>query len=115
MQDDLGKRLGRRIKQHREAAGLTQNDLAQLMLKSVETISNIERGKVLPSVRTLALLAEELSVPMSAMFDDVAVASRRSDVETAIASKSRLLNEDNRALVLAIVELMVKQQGSAQR
>ena len=40
---ELSKNVGRKIKQHREARGLTQVQLASLLGKSVETISNFER------------------------------------------------------------------------
>ncbi len=44
------KEFGRQIKLAREQAKLTQKELAELMGKSVETISNYEIGRRAPHV-----------------------------------------------------------------
>ena len=50
MSANVSTQIGNRIKELREAAQLTQAELAALSLKSVETISNFERGKTMPSL-----------------------------------------------------------------
>ena len=55
---DIGIHIGTRIRAFREARGLTQAQLAQLMRKNVETISNFERGRVVTSIRTLDQLGD---------------------------------------------------------
>ena len=89
--DDVGSYLGQRIKECREAAQLTQADLAQLTLKSVETISNFERGRTVPSVQTLSVLAGNLGVNIRDFFDQTPVQTDSSGVDIAIRNKSRLL------------------------
>lgn len=54
--------LGRRIKQAREQAGLTQEKLAERIGVSRTAISRFELGEIEPSVRNLAALAKELGV-----------------------------------------------------
>jgi transcriptional regulator with XRE-family HTH domain len=66
---EIGERFGRRVRELREARRLTQHQLAKLLLKSVETVSNFERGKMLPSLRTMAGLASTLGVELKALFE----------------------------------------------
>ncbi len=67
---DTSKQVGNRIKQFREMRGLTQAGLAELMGKSVVTISNFERAKVATSLYTLEQLARHLNVAVKDFFED---------------------------------------------
>jgi transcriptional regulator with XRE-family HTH domain len=69
MEQKLGIKLGKRIRRLREGRGLTQAQLASLLLKSVETVSNMERGKTLPGILTAAKLANALGVELKELFD----------------------------------------------
>jgi transcriptional regulator with XRE-family HTH domain len=61
--DPLSLAVGQRIKQLREEAGLTQEQLAYgSELGSKGHLSNIERGLVRPTVMTLKVLADFLGV-----------------------------------------------------
>lgn len=71
--------LGKRIREMREAAGLTQSELAALTLKSVETISNFERGKTIPSVRTLAAIAERMECSIADFFEKNQMSAKADD------------------------------------
>ncbi len=66
---DLGKQLGKRIKQIRKAAKLTQEMLAEKTGLSVEYISRLERGMSQPSFKTFEALAKALSVNPKDFFD----------------------------------------------
>ena len=50
---------------------MTQAQLASAIGKSVETVSNFERGKTIPGVLTLDQVAEKLGCPIGALFEDV--------------------------------------------
>lgn len=115
MDDDLGIRLGRRIRELREAAQLTQAELAKLALKSVETISNFERGKTIPSLQTLSALARDLGVPIATFFEDVPVKQSSDPLGTSIMNKCRLLDNDDKELVAAFVQLLSNRRGSSTR
>jgi len=54
--------LGRRIKQAREQAGLTQELLAERIGVSRTAISRFELGEIEPNIRNLAALASVLGV-----------------------------------------------------
>jgi transcriptional regulator with XRE-family HTH domain len=108
MSDVVAIHLGRRIKQLREAAQLTQAELAKLSLKSVETISNFERGKTVPSVLTLSALARHLDCSVADFFSSVPPAPQHADpVARAVANKSKLLSDRDRTLLAGFLDLLV--------
>ncbi len=65
----VGARVGARIKALRRRRRLKQDDLAELIDRSVETISSVERGKSLPGYVTLERLSQALNVPVAEFFD----------------------------------------------
>lgn len=79
-------RLGDNIRRLRRAIGMTQTDLAEVLGCSNVAISQFENGKHMPSVTSLAEIAEALGVGYGVLFDDPlavaehAVAQVRADV-----------------------------------
>lgn len=74
--------IGTRIREHREAAGLRQDQLAEICGVSRQTISNRERNKTLPDIESLALIAHELGTTVDAIIGgDVPEIKRRVDAE----------------------------------
>jgi transcriptional regulator with XRE-family HTH domain len=51
---------------------LTQEDLAERLGRSVEAISNLERGRSFPSVKTLEALVTQLGVSLHELFGEPA-------------------------------------------
>ncbi|GGF73462.1 hypothetical protein GCM10011332_29400 [Terasakiella brassicae] len=70
MSDSLSKQVGSRIKALRKQKGFTQARLARATLKTVETISKVENGRVSPSLTTIEQIAQKLECSVSAFFDD---------------------------------------------
>lgn len=66
---DLNKQLGKRIKQIRKTAKLTQERLAEKTGLSIEYISRIERGIAQPSLKTIEKMVEVLNVEVRSFFD----------------------------------------------
>jgi len=64
-------KLGRRARELRKKAGLTQERLAELAGLHQTYVGGIERGERNVSVRTIAKLATALGVPLSTLFDFV--------------------------------------------
>lgn len=58
------------LKKHREAAGLTQEQLASQCHVIRQTISNIECGLSRPSVETAKLIAKALEIKWTDFFSD---------------------------------------------
>ena len=65
----LQKQLGARIANLRRSRGLTQEQLAEAVDRSVEFISLVERGVNAPSVSGLELFAKALKVEVRDLFD----------------------------------------------
>lgn len=103
----LGIALGQRIKELRERARLSQADLAKLALKSVETISNFERGKTIPSVRTLGELARHIDCEVADFFKGSELKKPdRDPAIIALGGKLKVLDAKDRALLLDFAELL---------
>ena len=72
---DLGPRsefarsLGRAIRARRQARGLTQTQLGHPFTKGF--VSEVERGRSLPSLRALTFMAERLDVRVSELLGEV--------------------------------------------
>jgi transcriptional regulator with XRE-family HTH domain len=63
--DPLATQIGARIRQLRKGLGLTQEKLAyEAGLKSKGHLSGIEKGLVVPTLPTLALIAERMNVEL---------------------------------------------------
>lgn len=58
--ENLAKRIGRRLRKVRREVGLTGTELGKLIGKSQAFISDVERGRKLPSLPTLMALSETL-------------------------------------------------------
>ncbi len=73
--------LGRLLRQHRQALGLTQAELAERAGVSIDSIGNLERGVPhLPRRETLALLIEalDLSPDERTAFTTLAATTRKA-------------------------------------
>lgn len=67
--DDLKRRFGGRVQALREGAGLTQEQLAEKIDRSVDTVSNIERGAYGTRIEVAGRIAEVLGVSLPELFE----------------------------------------------
>lgn len=58
--------VGRHIRQYRQSKGLSQRDLADMIGKSHQYLSFVERGTCDMKLSTLELLSKALDMPVSA-------------------------------------------------
>ena len=65
----LSVAIGRELRRQRRARGLTQASLGAPLTRGF--ISAVERGKAVPSIPALALLADRLDVPLDVFFSGV--------------------------------------------
>lgn len=63
--------IGHRIRTLREQKKLNQIELAKLANTRQSTISDIEKGKINPSVATVGRLADALGISLSNLFEGV--------------------------------------------
>ena len=59
--------LGAHIKEHRKEKGLSQDDLAERIYVSHQTISNWETGRTYPDVQSLLLLSNVFEVTVDSL------------------------------------------------
>lgn len=95
----LKTRIGAAIAARRKSIGWSQPELAESVGVSPETISRFERGVSLPSIPTLAALAERLHCSPSELLDASAV-EPISGADKLAASLSALKNDSDRAYVV---------------
>ncbi|MGE5478141.1 MAG: helix-turn-helix domain-containing protein [Bacteroidales bacterium] len=115
MATEIGKQVGRRIKEIRESRGLTQAQLATLARKSIETISNFERGKVVTSLVTLERLARLLEVQVRDFFPGGDAPLLPPEPISRFALKVRnaavLLPDDDLEVVAGLVDVLEARRG----
>lgn len=70
--------LGPQLRGHREALGIGLRELARRLQVSPSLISQIETGKLVPSVSTLFAITNELDISLDRLFSDSEVAGVES-------------------------------------
>jgi Predicted transcriptional regulators len=104
---DTKHRLGLRLKAIRKEKKLTQEDLAARIGRSVDAISNLERGKSLPSFATIEQLCQALGIPLKTLFDfdETPVLRHRAQLLEELLSIARGLHDTD--LELAVAQIRV--------
>jgi transcriptional regulator with XRE-family HTH domain len=104
---ELKRRFGKRVQELREGKGLTQEQLAARIGRSVDTVSNIERGVNATRIETAHQLANELGVRLPELFDleDESDPIERKRRE-AISSISKLLSKAEPDTISQLKELL---------
>ena len=69
MTQTLRQKFGTRLAELRREKGFTQEQLADRIGLTVESVSNMERGVYGPRFDTLEALSQTLKVPVKALFD----------------------------------------------
>jgi len=69
MSSRIEKQIGVHIAKLRIDRGLTQSELAELIDVTIETVSRLERGVSIPSLKTLENISNVLNVPLKDIFD----------------------------------------------
>ncbi len=104
---DSKSRFGIQLRSIRKRRGLTQEQLAELIERSVDAVSNMERGVSLPGYETLRRLADRLDVPLAelseAMSADGADDPERVELLARLGDLGRAL--DTRSLRIAVEHL----------
>ena len=90
MRDKFEMAVGRRVAKLRKEKQLTQAQLAEMLDVAPETISRLERGISIPSMKTFANISQALNISLSDFFNfEYAQKTRSSASEKEI---SRILD-----------------------
>ena len=115
MADDLKFYLGAKVREARRAQGLTQEQLAELIEKTVETVSNIERGHTFAGLKTLERIAQCLETPLQDFFESFEerrhLSRERLDIEMEIQGLVRGLSDDDMHSALELIGVLAKRQS----
>lgn len=106
---DIKNRAGLRIQTFRRRRELSQQQLAEKVERSVDTISHLERGVSLPGLETLIRLSGELDVPILELIDlegDNGVSPKRARLLATVTDIARSLNDQDLALAVRQMEAL---------
>ena len=96
MKEDIKKSLGIKVRSLRENAGMTQEELASVCDVSWRTISNLERGLVVPDLLMIYKIARRYHVSIDEMmglnFSD-RKSVRRLETENVIIEKIKMMDD----------------------
>ncbi len=101
-----------RLRTLRKSRDLTQSELAERIGRSVDAISNIERGKSLPSLEMLVAIAAKLGVELVDLIPGTAskVSARRAALLASLAATATTLNDRDLELAVAQVEAIARRR-----
>lgn len=91
--------LGAHIKEHRKEKGLSQDDLAEAIYVSRQTISNWETGRTYPDVQSLLLLSYVFDVTVDSLI--------KGDVEAMAEKMDQAVKEYRRVSTVAVVSAVL--------
>lgn len=107
-------RFGIRLKALRKQRNLTQEQLAELIDRSVDAISKMERGITLPSLETLMRLSEKLHVSMKDLVDPIDdtrdMDHKWLEMETTLVETVRSLDKSNLAMAIELLKILKQHQ-----
>ena len=98
--ESVSDTLGSRIRLERVLSGVSVRELARRTGVSPSLISQIERGRVMPSVGTLYAIASELELSMDGLFTETRVTRSAAEVHSGAARVPSLVQpHDNRKAI----------------
>ncbi len=99
---NLAKQIGRCIAKRRQAANLTQHQVAECLGIGYEAVSRMERGVSIPTVIRLAELADVFNCGIQELI--IESSTRVEDQSEQIRSMLIQLNDEDRKMILETVE-----------
>lgn len=103
----IDKNVGKRIREYREKAHITQESLAETLDISVTAISNIERGINYPTLENFIMIANTIGVSADLLLSDVV---NESNIIKAseLSEKLKQVPPDKRKQITDIIETLLK-------
>ena len=105
--------VGRRIKELREQAGLSQSRFGALLGKTTETVSRLETGATVPNLTMLESVAEHLGVHVANLLSGVPLAGNQGEEITRerLSELSDLLTPAERKIAGGLIGLLISNRG----
>lgn len=103
---ELKRLFGRRIQGLRESKGLTQEQLAERIGRTVDTVGNIERGINGTRIEVAYLIATELGVRLPDLFAFEEVYSKQSTASKTTDVIAKMLDECDEGTASDLLDLI---------
>lgn len=103
MKEDVKKYLGLKVRAIREAAGMTQEELAATCDVSWRTISNLERGTVVPDLVMIYKISQEFNISIDEMLDNK-IADNKS--LSRLEKENQIIEKSERLMIIFWIILM---------
>ena len=104
--EQLVQSIGRAISKYRQAVGLTQAQLAEILGISNDAVSRMERGKSVPSVLRLLELSEIFGCEVADLLTESS--NRSIDQARKLELLFHHLEDGERSELVALIERIVK-------
>ena len=101
---DLAQSVGKAIAAHRQACGLTQEDVAERLRIGNEAVSRMERGIVMPTFARLVDLAHLFGLDVSTLL--VTASNQPADQALYLKQLLSTLDPSDRAMIVGMVETL---------
>ncbi|MDE7440047.1 MAG: helix-turn-helix domain-containing protein [Clostridia bacterium] len=95
--------VGKRVKQYRENAGLTQNALATRAGVAPSYIPDIEKGKKCPTVQTLGYICFGLGITLAEFFRD---SDEQKELNSTIQNLTARLSPKQQTMLLDFLKTL---------
>jgi transcriptional regulator with XRE-family HTH domain len=105
------------VREARRARGLTQEDLAARIGLATQSLSNLERGKTMPTIATLMRMAEELDMPVASFLPTrgPGKSDQRLSSEAQIAAMLDCLSDQEVKVAAGLIAVLVRMYEDANR
>jgi transcriptional regulator with XRE-family HTH domain len=114
--EDFKRRFGMRVQNARRRRDLTQEQLAEQIQRTADTVSLIERGAASTRIETAYRIAEVLGVPLSNLFEiDVEAPADRERRQLIERLVDLIKTEDAATLAAAIAQTEILLQMKRER
>lgn len=111
MKENIKKHLGLKVKALRENANLTQEELAMFCDVSWRTISNLERGLVVPDLLMLFKISQRFDVGIDEMLNNDVVNNKsifRLEKENLVIEKIRATDDNLLSYIADQLDIILK-------
>lgn len=105
--DELKRLFGVRVQALRRRRGLTQEELAEAIGKSVDTISNIERGFSSTRIETAQAIAQTVGVTLAELFEfEEHPGNRDRERRKAVEGIVDMLSDQDEEAIHAVAQIL---------